>query len=281
MGPVGTRQDSVPDYSSVHMDAPYFLPLVGLAAAIGAMMNAVAGGGTLVTFPALVALGVPPITANATSTVALWPGTMLSMWGYRRELAGARRWAMAFAVPSFAGGVVGALLLLQTPEKRFAALVPWLILGATLLFILQRPLMRMLADRGGPQRGIAGADGHLLPPSATFLVYQFGVAVYGGYFGAGAGILMLAALGLMGLTNIHQMNGLKNWGGGVMNLVAVAVFAVSGIVNWRIALVMAIGAGGGGIAGSLLAQRVGQTWVRRAIVVIGLGSGTAMLFGLI
>lgn len=263
------------------MDAPYFLPLVGLAAAIGAMMNAVAGGGTLVTFPALVALGVPPITANATSTVALWPGTMLSMWGYRRELAGARRWAMAFAVPSFAGGVVGALLLLQTPEKRFAALVPWLILGATLLFILQRPMMRMLADRGGPQREIAGADGHLLPPSAAFLLYQFGVAVYGGYFGAGAGILMLAALGLMGLTNIHQMNGLKNWGGGVMNLVAVAVFAVSGIVNWRIALVMAIGAGAGGIAGSLLAQRVGQTWVRRAIVVIGLGSGTAMLFGLI
>lgn len=263
------------------MDAPYFLPLVGLAAAIGAMMNAVAGGGTLVTFPALVALGVPPITANATSTVALWPGTMLSMWGYRRELAGARRWATAFAVPSFAGGVVGALLLLQTPEKRFAALVPWLILGATALFILQRPLMRVLAERGGLRREIAGADGHLLPPSAAFLIYQFGVSIYGGYFGAGAGILMLAALGLMGLTNIHQMNGLKNWGGGVMNLVAVAVFAISGIVNWRIALVMAVGAGAGGIAGSLLAQRVGQVWVRRAIVTIGLGSGLAMLFGLI
>ena len=263
------------------MDAPYFLPLVGLAAAVGAMMNAVAGGGTLVTFPALVALGVPPITANATSTVALWPGTMLSMWGYRRELVGARRWATAFAVPSFAGGIVGALLLLQTPEKRFAALVPWLILGATALFILQRPLMRLLAERGGLRREIAGADGHLLPPSAAFLVYQFGVSIYGGYFGAGAGILMLAALGLMGLTNIHQMNGLKNWGGGVMNLVAVGVFAVSGIVDWRIALAMAIGAGAGGIAGSLLAQRVGQVWVRRAIVGIGLGSGFAMLFGLI
>ncbi len=263
------------------MDAPYFLPLVGLAAAVGAMMNAVAGGGTLVTFPALVALGVPPITANATSTVALWPGTMLSMWGYRRELVGARRWATAFAVPSFAGGIVGAVLLLETPEKRFAALVPWLILGATALFILQRPLMRLLAERGGLRREIAGADGHLLPPTAAFLVYQFGVSVYGGYFGAGAGILMLAALGLMGLTNIHQMNGLKNWGGGVMNLVAVAVFAVSGIVDWRIALAMAIGAGAGGIAGSLLAQRVGQAWVRRAIVGIGLGSGFAMLFGLI
>lgn len=263
------------------MDAPYFLPLVGLAAAIGAMMNAVAGGGTLVTFPALVALGVPPITANATSTVALWPGTMLSMWGYRAELAGARRWATAFAVPSFAGGVLGALLLLQTPEKRFAALVPWLILGATALFMLQRPLMRALAERGGTRREVTGADGHLLPPSAAFLAYQFGVSVYGGYFGAGAGILMLAALGMMGLTNIHQMNGLKNWGGGVMNLVAVGVFAVSGIVNWRIALVMAVGAGAGGIAGSLLAQRVGQRWVRRAIVTIGLGAGTAMLFGLI
>ena len=263
------------------MDAPYFLPLVGLAAAVGAMMNAVAGGGTLVTFPALVALGVPPITANATSTVALWPGTMLSMWGYRRELVGARRWATAFAIPSFAGGVVGALLLLQTPEQRFAAIVPWLILGATGLFILQRPLMRLLAERGGLRRDIAGADGHLLPPSAAFLVYQFGVSVYGGYFGAGAGILMLAALGLMGLTNIHQMNGLKNWGGGVMNLVAVGIFAASGIVHWTVALVMAIGAGVGGIAGSLLAQRVGQTWVRRSIVAIGLGAGFAMLFGLI
>jgi uncharacterized membrane protein YfcA len=263
------------------MEAPYFLPLVGLAAAIGAMMNAVAGGGTLVTFPALVALGVPPVVANATSTVALWPGTMLSMWGYRRELVGARRWATAFAVPSFAGGIIGALLLLQTPEKRFAAIVPWLILGATTLFIAQRPLMQLLAERGGQRRDIAGADGKLLPPSAAFLVYQFAVSIYGGYFGAGAGILMLASLGMMGLTNIHQMNGLKNWGGGVMNLVAVAIFAVSGIVNWRIAMVMAVGAGLGGIAGSLLAQRVGQTWVRRAIVAIGLGSGFAMLFGLI
>ncbi|WKW11141.1 sulfite exporter TauE/SafE family protein [Pseudogemmatithrix spongiicola] len=263
------------------MDAPYFLPLVGLAAALGAMMNAVAGGGTLVTFPALVALGVPPITANATSTVALWPGTMASMWGYRAELSGGRRWATAFAVPSFAGGVVGALLLLQTPEKRFAAIVPWLILGATALFIAQKPLMMALAERGGVRREIAGADGHLLPPSAAFLLYQFGVAVYGGYFGAGAGILMLAALGLMGLTNIHQMNGLKNWGGGVMNLVAVIIFALSGVVIWPVALAMALGAGIGGIGGSLLAQRVGQVWVRRSVVAIGLASGLSLLLGLI
>lgn len=263
------------------MDSPLFLSTVALAAALGAMMNAVAGGGTLITFPALVALGVPPIAANATSTVALWPGTISSMWGYRGELVGARRWATAFAIPSFAGGVVGAVLLLQTPERRFAAIVPWLILGATALFIAQRPLMLALAERGGVRREIEGPDGHLLPPSAAFLLYQFGVAVYGGYFGAGAGILMLAALGLMGLTNIHQMNGLKNWGGGVMNLVAVVIFAISGIVIWPVALAMALGAGVGGIGGSLLAQRVGQVWVRRAIVTIGLGSGLAMLFGLI
>jgi uncharacterized membrane protein YfcA len=263
------------------VESPLFLVATGLAAGIGAMMNAVAGGGTLVTFPALVALGVPPITANATSTVALWPGTMASMWGYRRELSGARRWAIAFAIPSLVGGVTGALLLLVTPEQRFAALVPWLILGATALFIAQQPLMKALTDRGGLRPLSRGADGSLGPPSTAFLFYQLLVGVYGGYFGAGAGILMLAALGLMGLTNIHQMNGLKNWGGGVMNLVAVVVFAVSGIVNWPVALTMAVGAGLGGIAGSLLAQRVGQVWVRRAIVGIGLGSGLAMLFGLI
>jgi uncharacterized membrane protein YfcA len=263
------------------VESPTFLATAAVAAAVASAINAIAGGGSLVTFPTLVALGVPPITANATSTVALWPGTMASMWGYRRELIGARRWALAFAVPSFAGGILGALLLLQTPEKRFAAMVPWLILGASALFIAQRPLMRLLAQTGGRRRPISGPDGNLLPPSAAFLIYQFGVSVYGGYFGAGAGILMLAALGLMGLINIHQMNGLKNWGGGVMNLVAVVVFTLSGVVNWPVAGAMAVGAGLGGIGGSLMAQRVGQTWVRRGVVAIGLGSGLAMLFGLI
>lgn len=262
------------------MDSPLFLLLVALAAAIGATMNAVAGGGTLVTFPALVALGVPPITANATSTVALWPGTMTSMWGYRAELRGARRWAIAFAIPSLLGGLIGALLLLVTPERRFEAIVPWLILGATALFLAQQPLLRLLRERA-PAEALHDADGSLHPPAAPFLLYQLLVGVYGGYFGAGAGILMLAALGLMGLTNIHQMNGLKNWGGGVMNLVAVVVFAASGIVDWPVAAAMAVGATLGGVGGSLLAQRVGQAWVRRAIVAIGLGSGLAMLLGLI
>ncbi len=262
------------------MDGALLLALTALAAAIGAVMNAMAGGGTLVTFPALIALGVPPITANATSTVALWPGTMTSMWGYRAELRGARQWAVAFAIPSFVGGVIGALLLLSTPERRFAQIVPWLILGATGLFMAQRPLLARMSETAHA-RNILAPDGSLKPPAAPFLLYQLFVGIYGGYFGAGAGILMLAALGLMGLTNIHQMNGLKNWGGGVMNLVAVVIFAFSGIVDWPIALSMAVGATLGGIGGSLLAQRVGQVWVRRAIVGIGLGSGLAMLFGLL
>lgn len=262
------------------VEFPTLLALAALAAAVGAVVNSIAGGGMLIAFPALIALGVPPITANATSTVALWPGTMSSMWGYRAELRGARRWARAFAIPSFIGGIVGALLLLSTPERLFAAIVPWLILGATGLFMLQGPLMARLR-RADTERSLHAEDGSLHPPTLAFLAYQLGVSVYGGYFGAGAGILMLAALGMMGLTNIHQMNGLKNWGGGVMNLVAVVIFAASGIVNWPVALAMAIGATVGGAGGSLLAQRVGQHWVRRAIVVIGLGSGLAMLFGLI
>lgn len=259
---------------------PLLLALVALAAAVGAAMNAVAGGGTLVTFPALVALGIPPITANATSTVALWPGTVASMWGYRAELRGAQRWARVWAIPSLLGGVIGAGLLLVTPEQRFVQIVPWLILGATALFMAQGPLLRRLRE-SAPQRTIELPDGTLAPPPAPFLLGQLMVGIYGGYFGAGAGILMLAALGLMGLTNIHQMNGLKNWGGGLMNLVAVLIFAASGIVDWPLAIAMAVGATVGGIGGSLLAQRVGQTWVRRAIVTIGLGSGLAMLFGLI
>ncbi len=119
--------------------------LVFLAAAIGGAVNSVAGGGTLITFPAVVGLGVPPLAANATSTVALWPGSFGGMWGYRGELAGTRTWLVWFTAPSILGGVAGALLLLHTPADRFEAIVPFLVLGATLLFLLQRTITRALA----------------------------------------------------------------------------------------------------------------------------------------
>jgi uncharacterized membrane protein YfcA len=246
------------------------LLLVTLAAALGGAMNAIAGGGTLVTFPAIVALGVPPLIANATSTVALWPGTLGSMWGYRKELAGARQWAIRFAPPSLLGGALGAWLLLRTSAEHFERIVPFLVLAATLVFLIQRPLMRRFRLGRGEEVTLAGEEPR--SPPWSFAVYQFGVGVYGGYFGAGIGILMLAVLGLMGFRNIHRMNGLKNWSGLCMNAVAAAMFAFSGIVNWPVALAMAVGGLLGGYGGSRLAQAVGQERVRAAVVVIGLGS---------
>jgi hypothetical protein len=232
--------------------------------------NSIAGGGTLLTFPALLALGIPPITANATSTVALVPGSFSSMMGYRDSLRGVRPWLVSFAIPSLFGGAVGAWLLVMTPEARFAALVPYLVLGATLLFLAQRPILRAV-DRG--RTGTAPTP----VPNAAFIVGQFCIAVYGGYFGAAAGIIMLAALGLMGLTDIHQMNGLKNWAAICFNGIAAAMFIFSGFVNWPVAIVMAAGAAIGGWSASRLAQRVPREKVRAAVGVIGLAAA-AWLF---
>ncbi|MEP7347705.1 MAG: sulfite exporter TauE/SafE family protein [Gemmatimonadaceae bacterium] len=251
------------------------LPFVVLAAAVGGAINSIAGGGTLLTFPALIALGIPALVANATSTVALWPGALGSIWGYRGELSGVRRWAFAWAVPSLLGGFVGAWLLLRTSASLFEGLVPWLVLGATTLFIVQRPVMERLRARMATQP--EPHDPSAIMPTRTVLLYQFGVGVYGGYFGAGIGILMLAALGFLGFTNIHRMNGLKNFGALCVNAVAAITFAMSSLVNWPVALAMAVGAVIGGYAGSRMAQRVSQLRVRQAIIVIGLASGVWLL----
>jgi uncharacterized membrane protein YfcA len=241
------------------------------------MVNAIAGGGTLLTFPALVAAGLSPLSANATSTVALLPGALSSMLGYRDELAGVRRWAILFALPSLLGGVLGALLLLRTSSAVFDRIVPWLVLGATALFLTQRPLLRLI--RGSREH--PGDDALTARrPSAALLAGQFVVGVYGGYFGAGIGILMLAALGLMGFVNIHRMNGLKNWGGFCMNLVAAATFASSGIVRWPVALGMAVGSVVGGYVGARAALRVSQEAVRGAVAAVGLLSGLWLLLRL-
>lgn len=238
-------------------------------------MNAIAGGGTLITFPALVAAGLSPLVANATSTVALVPGALTSMLGYRAELAGARRWAISLALPSLLGGALGAWLLLHTPGATFGHVVPWLVLGATALFVAQRPLLawmnrHQVSHRDDAELTAAG-------PTLPLLAWQFLVGIYGGYFGAGVGILMLAALGFMGFTNLHRMNGLKNWGGFCMNMIASASFALSGIVEWPIALSMAVAAMAGGYLGSKGAQRVAQHHVRYAIAVVGTVSGIWLL----
>ncbi len=252
------------------------LTAIALISAVSGAVNSIAGGGTLLTFPALLGLGVPPIAANATSTVALWPGSFASLWGYRREVVGVERWAARLAVPSVVGGLLGAGLLLVTPEERFRSLVPWLVFGATVLFALQGPMMRWLRQR--QQVSASAVVSRPLDPTVVMLLSQFAVGIYGGYFGAGAGILMLAVFGLMGLTNIHQMNGLKNINGICFNGIAAIAFAVMRQVNWPIALVMAVGSSAGGYAMSGLAQRVPQVWVRHAVTVIGAVSAVWLFF---
>jgi uncharacterized protein len=268
------------------------LTLVVVASTVAGAINAIAGGGTLLTFPALIGLGIPPIVANATSTVALWPGAVTSMYGYRGELAGARKWAIGFAIPSLIGGGIGAWLVLRTPPARFAAIAPWLVLGATALFMVQPAVMRRIRARRaasmnaglgasvGVESSPTTADAVMTSgfPSAATIVWQFLVAIYGGYFGAGVGFLTLAVLGFIGLTNIHRMNGLKNWGGMCMNFVAAVSFAIGGLVDWPVALTMAVGASAGGYLGSRVAQRVPQRAVRLAIIAIGLGSGIWLMF---
>ncbi|MCU0242695.1 MAG: sulfite exporter TauE/SafE family protein [Vicinamibacteria bacterium] len=236
--------------------------IIAIAAAIAGMINSVAGGGTLVSFPALIWIGVDPVVANATNTVAVWPGAFAAMLGYRQELASGRRFIALLIAPSLIGGVLGAVLLLRTPTRVFVSIVPFLILGATLLIALQDPIARLLGLTDDARRSrhfYAGA-----------MAFQLLVAIYGGYFGAGIGILMLAALGFLGLTDIHRMNAIKTLLGASINGVAALYFAASGAVNWRAGLVMAIAAMIGGYGGAGLAKRLGKTFVRRTIVVIGL-----------
>ncbi len=248
-----------------------FQALLAFAAAFAAgAINSVAGGGTLVSFPALVWLGVPSIVANATNTVAMWPGSMGSLWGYRKEMQGLNRRMLLLIVPSLTGGIIGAVLLRITPTGVFDRLVPFLIFFATLLFLAQDPIQRKLKS--------ADPQAH---ESDTWLwgaiAFQFLVALYGGYFGAGIGILMLAALGIMGLTDIHQMNGLKNLFAACINGIAAIYFMFSGLVSWPYALVMIAGAVLGGYLGAGAARRIGRTMVRRIVIGVGF-TMTASLF---
>ena len=251
--------------------SPARLLVAALAALVAGVVNSVAGGGTLLTFPALIAAGLSPLVANATSTVALLPAALGSMLGYRRELKGGRYWVVALALPSLVGGGLGALLLLHTPGATFDRVVPWLVIGATTIFVVQKPLLAWVRRHETAPRADVGFDERR--PGAAMLLAQIGVGVYGGYFGAGVGILMLAALGFMGFTNLHRMNGLKNWGGFCMNAVAAATFVASGIVDWPVALSMTAGATLGGYVGSRAAQRLPQGAVRGLVAIVGLSSG--------
>jgi hypothetical protein len=234
-----------------------------VAGFIGGMLNSIAGGGTLVTFPTLLWHGLPPIRANATNALALWPGSLSGAWGYREELRKEGRPYLVLIVPSLLGGLLGAVLLRLTPPAVFATMVPFLILFATLLFMVQEPVQRwMRRSRPHPQR-------RATPRLAGASLYQLLAATYGGYFGAGMGIVMLANLGLIGLTDIHLMNGLKNLFSFVVNLVAAMYFVGAGLVHWPEALVMMAGSLAGGYASAGVARRLGRAFARRTVIVIG------------
>lgn len=242
------------------LTAPEVLGLLLAAAAAGAV-NAVAGGGTILTFPTLLAFGMPPVMANGTSTMALVMGTGGSVFGYRKQMPAILPWLKTLVPVSILGGWIGSTLLTKTSNELFAKLVPVLILFATLLFLVQ---------------GVVGryAKKHVGEPQHRerlwlVAVFQFAVAVYGGYFGAGIGILMLAALGFLGMHDIHQMNALKTLLGSLINLVAAAIFAWKGLVDWPRAGVMTVGAIGGYFLGSHYSQKIPQPVVRRIVLGIG------------
>lgn len=232
-----------------------------MAAAAAGAINSVAGGGSFISFPALLLAGVPPISANATNTTALWPGTVASVGAYRRELATQRRGIVLFSIISLVGGVIGALLLLWTQERIFEQLIPFLMLAATLIFILSPRITRWTRQHGGH-----GQEpwSRRLPVLALY----FGVAIYGGFFGAGLGILTLAVLGLLGMEHIHEMNALKVLQASLVNGVAVLTFALAGAVLWPAALLMAAGGILGGYGGAALARRINPAAVRWIVIVI-------------
>jgi uncharacterized membrane protein YfcA len=243
--------------------------LVFVVGFVASAINAIAFGGSLVSFPTLIWLGLPPIIANATNTAAVWPGSLGAVWGYRREIAQTAPRMYWLIIPSITGAIAGAMLLRVTSPAVFDRLVPLLLLFATLLFAVQDRIQRFLnvaPEHHGSMWFIAAMG------------FQFLVSVYGGYFGAGMGILMLAALAILGHEDIHQMNGLKNLLAVFINAVAAAYFIFAGMVRGTDALVMASGATIGGVAAAGLARRMGRTAVRRAVIVVGFAMTVALLF---
>lgn len=247
------------------------------AAIAAGAVNTMAGGGGLLTFPLLMTV-VAPVTADTTSAVALLPAYGTSTWVVRKQLVPMRRWFWLLVGPSLLGGLLGALLLSWSGSRSFLALVPWLVLAATLLTLL-RPVLTRRADplRPLPENPLAEQPLPSLGTRIEAAVMLFLVAIYGGYFGAGTGILVIGALGLIGLSDVHSILALKNALCGGLRGVAVLVFLLSGDVNWEYGLVMAAGAFLGGCIGGSLVRWTNRTLVRSGIIVLGFGM-TAFYF---
>lgn len=236
--------------------------LLGVSAFLGGAVNSIAGGGTLLTFPSLL-LVLSPVAANATSTMALLPGSLAAGWGYRKQLSNSRHHLLRLWPPSIIGGLIGSLLVIRMPEKVFATLVPWLLVTASTLLLLQKPISRWI-----------GAHPHEAPKTSTLVgivFFQLLVGIYGGYFGAGIGILMLSSLAFVGISHIHQMNAVKNLLAASINGMTAVIFLIAGVIVWKYAIVMAVCAIAGGYSGARVAQRMPVPVVRAIVVAIGFG----------
>lgn len=235
------------------------IALVSIAAFCAGAMNAVAGGGTFFSFPALLAVGVPPVVANASNSVALWPASLSGAWAYREELSRYKRYLIPMGIVSLIGGAGGGLLLLSTQDATFSKLIPWLLLFATLLFAFSGKISALL-------RGT-----HAGQPSNSFgaLAGQAVVSVYGGFFGAGMGILMLASLAIAGHDDVQEINAIKNLLSAVIYSITVLTFVIAGAVNWPYTLLMTFAAMFGGYWGASIARKIPAQWLRRFIIVIG------------
>jgi uncharacterized protein len=264
------RRRFLPQPEGMRVSTPLFLMtflqvlILFIAAILGGTLNSVAGGGSFITLPALIFTGVLPINANATSTVALWPGSLASVGAYRQELVKQKRsLVILLSVTSLIGGILGAELLLNTSQSTFVKLLPYLLLLATVLFALSGPVTARLRSRSTRGSSLSW----LTMVGICFL--QLVIAIYGGYFGGGIGILMLATLGLMGMENIHEMNAMKTLLTTFINGVALVLFIIRGIVAWPEAVVMIIGATIGGYGGAYFARRLDPRMVRWFVIGVG------------
>lgn len=235
------------------------IALVGVAAFCAGTMNSIAGGGTFFSFPALLAVGVSPVMANASNSVALWPASLSGAWAYRKELAHYKRYLIPMGIVSFTGGIAGGLLLLATKDATFSKLIPWLLLFATLLFAFSDKLSVLLR----------GADSVKPDNSLPSLVGQALVSVYGGFFGAGMGILMLASLAMAGHDDVHEINAIKNLLSAIIYSVTVLTFVIAGAASWPHTIIMIATATLGGYWGASIARKIPALWLRRFIIAVG------------
>jgi uncharacterized protein len=251
--------------------------VIFVAAFVAGAINSISGGGTLVSFPALLWAGMDPIIANATNTVAICPGSLATLFGFRREFSTVGGRSLMLAAPSIIGGAVGAYLLINTPTRWFAAAVPYLILGATLLFAGQEIITRAALGRSVDQV-VDAAGGEQVDRGGwgTAFFFQFLVSVYGGYFGAGIGILMLAEFGLLGFTDIHHMIALRTYLALCINAVAAIYFVMRGAVSWPEAILMTVAQIGGGYGGAVVARNLSRRTVRRIVVAFGFAMAASL-----